>query len=163
MVNIGDADRARHESDRRRHPLLLFRLQLAVRGWSLLIAVVALQSNLSRLLSWTGPGKRKPYIGLGAETIWRCCHRTVKHPRVMRDRPCLREGLLLNRYLVMAGFEPSLHFGIDKDSIRDPKVRAHCWVRLGARIFNPPTPAMIEIHTHVDHGNGTAAAGGLQI
>lgn len=161
MANQSDADRARHEIDRRRHPLLLLRLRLAVRGWSLFVPIVAQQSNLQRLLAWTGPGKQKPYRGLGAETIWRCCHGTVKHPMVMRDRPCLREGLLLNRYLVMAGFEPTLHFGIDKDSIQDAKVRAHCWVCLGERVFNPPAASMVEIHAHIDHGNGASAADGL--
>lgn len=148
-----EADRARHRDDRRRYPFRLLRLQVAIRGWSLIIPLIAQQKNLARLLTWTGPGWRRPYVGLGAETIWRCCHRAVRRPILMRDRPCLREGLLLNRYLVMAGFAPSLHFGVDKLSLADPQVRAHCWIKLGERVFNPPTPTMIEIHQHTSCQN----------
>jgi hypothetical protein len=64
----------------------------------------------------------------------------------MKDRPCLREGLLVYRFLVMSGYEPTLHFGVDKASLNSERVRAHCWVKLGTRIFNPPEPSMVEIH-----------------
>lgn len=163
MDMFRDADRARHREDRRRHPVRLLRLQVAIRGWSLVIPLIAQNNNLSRLLALTGPSSRRPYLGLGAETIWRCCHRAVKRPILMRDRPCLREGLLLNRFLVMAGFEPSLHFGVDKPSLQDPIVRAHCWIRLGERVFNPPASSMVEIHHHTSHENVANAIERLRI
>lgn len=159
MSNLRESDRTRHELDRMQHPLLLLRLRLALRAWSLLIPGLALQTNLSRLLSWTSPGSGQPYRGLGAETIWRCCHRTVKRPRLMRDRPCLREGLLLNRFLIMAGYEPTLYFGVDRQSLHEPNVRAHCWVRLGTRVFNPPEPGTIEIHAHASPASQSGRVG----
>ena len=146
-----ESDLARHRFDRKHHALLLLRLQIAVRIWSLAIPLIARQTNLTRILTWAAPGLGRPYRGLGAETIWRCCHRTVKRPILMRDRPCLREGLLLNRFLVMAGYEPSLHFGIEKGSVHGPAIEAHCWVKLGDRVFNPPTDSMIEIHSHANY------------
>jgi hypothetical protein len=68
----------------------------------------------------------------------------------MADRPCLREGLLLNRFLVMGGFRPSLHFGVDRTSLNSPRAEAHCWVTLGEMVFNPPAANIVEIWTHRD-------------
>ena len=73
----------------------------------------------------------------------------------MAERPCLREGLLLNRFLVMAGYEPTLLLGVDRTSLNGPRVKAHCWIKLGARVFNPPTPNMVEIYTVRSDGGDT--------
>ena len=146
LDDIRRRDRAQYKADRATHPALVFRLMLDARVWSLLIPIIARRPDLSKLLSRTGPGRRQVYRGLAAETIWRCCHRILKRPVLMKDRPCLREGLLVYRFLVMSGYEPTLHFGVDKASLDSDRVRAHCWIKLGTRIFNPPEPLMVEIY-----------------
>ncbi|TIS71759.1 MAG: hypothetical protein E5W99_27790, partial [Mesorhizobium sp.] len=47
-----------------------------------------------------------PYRGLPCSYVVGRVNRTVRHPWVMRDRRCLREGLLGFRFLRMAGFNP---------------------------------------------------------
>lgn len=152
MNNGADASRRRDKElavgDMRRFPLSYLRLVLTVRAWALCIPIVARDSNLSAVLARTAPPAKRPFQGFSPSTIWRCCHKAVKRPWLMRDRPCLREGLLLNRFLVMAGHDPTLHFGVDKTSLNTPAIRAHCWIRLGDRVFNPPDESMVEIHTH---------------
>lgn len=139
------SDRAAYEIDKRQAPFKVLRLKLAARTWALRIPVIAREQNISRLIERTKPTQGTPYAGLAIETVVRCCRKAVRRPILMADRPCLREGLLLQRFLTMAGFEPSLHFGVDKESLMKPIVAAHCWVIVGDRIINPPTPAMIEI------------------
>ncbi len=65
----------------------------------------------------------------------------------MKDRQCLREGLLLYRSLMMAGFEPTLHFGVKLlNGAATQNLEAHCWVKLAPdRVYNPPGPGMTEI------------------
>lgn len=143
-----ECDRKQDREDRRRWPLRYLRLNLAIRMWALWIPLLARETELSRLLVRAAPSLRRPYLGFSAGTIWRCCHKAVKRPVLMRSRPCLREGLLLNRFLVMAGHNPTLHFGVDRTSIHEPRIRAHCWLTLGDRVFNPPSPEMVEILQH---------------
>lgn len=141
------SDRAAYEIDKRRAPLTVLRLKLATRAWALWIPWRARGQHLRRLIDQVRPAHGTPYAGLQIETIVRCCRKAVRKPILMADRPCLREGLLLHRFLSMAGFEPSLHFGVDKDSLKKPIVAAHCWVVVNGRVINPPTPSMIEIMT----------------
>jgi hypothetical protein len=64
----------------------------------------------------------------------------------MKDRPCLREGVLADRFLRLAGYRPELHFGVERQSVTQDKLAAHCWVVLDdAVILNRPTTAMIEV------------------
>lgn len=148
MMATQRSDKEQSLEDMRRYPLAYLRLVFAVRAWALWIPFVARNSDLSIILARTSARPGKPFEGLSPATIWRCCHKAVKRPWLMHDRPCLREGLLLNRFLAMAGHQPTLHFGVDKTSLDAPAIRAHCWVRLGDRIFNPPTSSMVEIHSH---------------
>jgi hypothetical protein len=137
-----------HRRDRAEHPLKYLRLELAVRAWSLWVPVLALGKDLAPLLARAAPAAGTPYSGLSADSIARCCRRAVRRPILMRDRSCLREGLLLNRFLIMGGFAPTLHFGVDRDSLHSPRAKAHCWVELGEQVFNPPEPNMVELHVH---------------
>ncbi len=146
-----NTDRKQEEQDRRRRPFLYLRLNIAIRIWALWIPLLARDANLTRLLARSTPPSRRPYAGFSAGTIWRCCHRAVKRPILMRDRPCLREGLLLNRFLILTGRNPVIHFGVDRASVGGPRIKAHCWVAQGDRVFNPPSPSMIEI---LEHRNG---------
>ena len=141
-------DREQDRRDRQSRPFTHLRLNVAIRMWSLCISMLAQDPNLSRLLKRTAPTSSRPYAGFSAGTIWRSCHRAVKRPLLMRDRPCLREGLLLYRFLTLAGHDPTLYFGIDRNSVDKTRVRAHCWVVVGDRVFNPPETSMIEILKH---------------
>jgi hypothetical protein len=67
----------------------------------------------------------------------------------MRDRRCLREGLLGHRFLRLAGFDPELRFGVDPKSLQTPRVSAHCWVCLDGRpVVSDSLPGMVEIYRH---------------
>lgn len=140
--------RQHRRADRRSHPIKYLRLTLAVRAWALWVPILAQGKDLQPLLARAAPGTGTPYAGLSADIIARCCHKAVRRPILMADRPCLREGLLLNRFLSMAGFEPTLHFGVDRTSLNSLHAKAHCWITLGERIFNPPDANMVEIYTH---------------
>jgi hypothetical protein len=138
----------RYRVDRRNFPVTYLRLKLAARAWALWLPVLAQGKDLQPLLARAAPGRGTPYAGLSPDTIARCCRKVVRRPVLMADRPCLREGLLLNRFLAMAGFAPSLHFGVDRASLNSSHTKAHCWVKLGERVFNPPDPDMVEIYAY---------------
>jgi Transglutaminase-like superfamily len=126
--------------------VIAFRLNLAL--WALIVPVLALRYPLAELLRRTQPSSRTPFRGLAARFIVRRVKRACRRPVVMRDRPCLREGLLAYRFLRRAGYCPVLHFGIDRASVARPGMVAHCWVTLeGEVLLNPPPPDHIEIHT----------------
>lgn len=100
----------------------------------------------------------KPYRGLSIDYILSSTHRVLRRPFFMRDRRCLREGLLAFRFLEAAGFSPELHFGIDHRPLAGSDVRAHCWVVCGSRmVLNPPTGDMKEILVwpNVSPGSGS--------
>jgi hypothetical protein len=144
-------------ADRKYHPIKWLRLVLAVRAWALWIPVLARGKDLQPLLTRAGPRGGTPYRGLSVDTIARSCRSAVRHPIFMADRPCLREGLLLNRFLVMAGYAPTLHLGVDRTSVNGPRMKAHCWIQLGDRTFNPPDGNTVEIHVHQSgRGDGEA-------
>mgnify|MGYP002403600565 CR=1 FL=1 len=87
--------------------------------------------------------------GLNPASIARHVRRTTRRPWLMAKRPCLREGVLAYRFLRAAGFEPELHFGVDRDSIDEPAIRAHCWVVLdGEIVLNPPAATMMTVLRH---------------
>ena len=66
----------------------------------------------------------------------------------MRNRRCLRQGILGMRYLRKAGYDPVLKFGIDKRSVSENKLSAHCWVELdGKPLINDIMEHMVVIHT----------------
>ena len=90
-----------------------------------------------------------PYRGLDATYIVSTIGRAVRHPWLMRDRRCLREGLLGHRFLQLAGFDPELRFGIDPASTKAEKLSAHCWVCLnGTPVVSESLPGMVEIYCH---------------
>ncbi|MBW7920657.1 MAG: lasso peptide biosynthesis B2 protein [Rubellimicrobium sp.] len=86
-----------------------------------------------RMLALATPPDGAPLRGIGADEIARRVHRATRHPLLMRDRRCLREGVLCFRFLRMAGFDPRLHFGVDPASLGRPRLGAHCWVTLDDR------------------------------
>jgi hypothetical protein len=102
--------------------------------------------DLKPLLVAYEPGAGRPFAGLDATYVIDAVRRATRHPWTMRDRRCLRQGLLAYRYLGMAGFRPALHFGVDRKSLADPHVRAHCWIVLNGRVaLNPPDEGMVTV------------------
>jgi hypothetical protein len=104
---------------------------------------------LASVLALARPGVHRHYHDLALAYIVRHVRRTLRRPLLMRDRRCLREGLLACRFLAAAGYEPELHFGIDRTSVRGPGVQAHCWVvHHGETVLNPPQTNMVTIFIH---------------
>jgi hypothetical protein len=90
-----------------------------------------------------------PYGGLPAAYILKRVKRTVRRPLLMRDRRCLREGLLAIDFLIAAGYQPELHFGVERHSVNAARLAAHCWVVLdGNTVLNPPSHGMVPIFAH---------------
>lgn len=112
-----------------------------------LLPVCVGSSQLDRLLAMaTPPPGTSAYRALSAQAIVRAVKRAARRPWVMRDRRCLREGLLAFRYLSLAGHRPLLHFAVEPGSLKDSKLSAHCWVTVGGSVLmNPPTPTMMTL------------------
>lgn len=124
------------------------RFRVALWLWARLIPLLAWKRDLGSLLALTKPGSRTPYQGFAAEYIARRVQKTTRHPRLMRDRPCLRQGVLALRFLQLAGFRPTLHFAVNRGSVKCDVLSAHCWVALDGRtILNPPSASMVEVLT----------------
>lgn len=122
------------------------RFRLALWCWARLVPFLAWRRDLTSLLAYTRPRGAMPYRGLAAEYILRRIKKTTRKPWLMRNRPCLRDGVLALRFLRLAGFEPTLHFGVDKTSVAQDVLSAHCWVAIENRtMLNPPTPSMVEV------------------
>ena len=78
--------------------------------------------SFEAVLKWAPLSSSTPYRGLPAGYIVASVNRTVRHPWLMRDRRCLREGLLAHRFLRLAGFDPDLRFGVDPKSMQAPRI-----------------------------------------
>jgi hypothetical protein len=112
------------------------------------------QHPLDRVLRLARPGGPR-FLGLPHEYIAKRILRTTRRPWLMRDRRCLRQGLLGQRFFAEAGYAPELHFGIEPRSIGTAQVSAHCWVCLDGRpALNDRLPNMKTILVHA--GDGTA-------
>ncbi len=95
-------------------------------------------------LSTAGPSRR--YRGIPVDEIARRAKHASRHPWLMRDRRCLREGILAFRFLTLADIPAKIHFAVDRSSIDAPVLAAHCWVTVADKpIINPPTPSMVTI------------------
>ncbi|MDX8492182.1 lasso peptide biosynthesis B2 protein [Mesorhizobium sp. VK22B] len=114
-----------------------------------LMPVLIGQRDFETVLKWAPLDAPTPYQGLTSSYIVTRVNRTVRHPWLMRDRRCLREGLLGFRFLRMAGFDPELRFGVDSKSMHAPRLSAHCWVYLdGKPVVSDSLPGMVEIYRH---------------
>jgi len=127
-------------------PLRKLRFKVALWIWARLIPVLARERKLTSLLALVMPGETAPYRGLSAGYIARRVKKITRRPLLMRDRPCLREGLLALRFLRLAGYEPTLHFAVDRTSVNRDVLSAHCWVVLdNVILINPPSQTMVEV------------------
>ena len=109
------------------------------------------QLPLNEILRLVQPGHSTPYKGLPVAHILRCVRRTARRPILMRDRRCLREGLLAFKFLGAAGYKAELHFGIDTTTLSRPDLKAHCWIVCGNQtVLNPPDANMKPILVYRD-------------
>lgn len=121
-----------------------------------LMPVLIGRHDFETVLKWAPLSAPTPYLGLPSAYIVASVNRTVRHPWLMRDRRCLREGLLAHRFLRLAGFDPDLRFGVDPKSMHAPRMSAHCWVCLDGRpVVSDSLPGMVEIYRH--HAEGKTA------
>ncbi|RWN17299.1 MAG: lasso peptide biosynthesis B2 protein [Mesorhizobium sp.] len=130
-------------------PLLraLFRCHLWVSAR--LMPVLVINRSFEEVLEWAPLASSTPYRGLPSAYIVASVNRAVRRPWLMRDRRCLREGLLGHRFLRLAGFDPDLRFGIDPQSMQAQRLAAHCWVCLDGRpVVSDKLPGMVEIYRH---------------
>lgn len=80
--------------------------------------------------------------------ICNCIVITTRKPWLMRDRRCLRQGLLAMRFLKKASFEPTIHFGVDINTMSSPSLSAHCWVEIkNTPVMNDILEEMIIVHS----------------
>jgi transglutaminase superfamily protein len=124
-----------------------------------LMPVLIGQRDFESVLKWAPLISPTPYRGLPSSYIVASVNRTVRHPWLMRDRRCLREGLLAHRFLRLASFDPDLRFGVDPKSIHEPRMTAHCWVCLDGRpVVSDSLPGMVEIYRHHTEAGKARAA-----
>lgn len=103
---------------------------------------------LNEVLSLTRPTPYRSYIGLPRAYILKRVLRTTRRPILMRDRRCLRQGILALQFMTAAGYKSELHFGIDQTSL-DRTIAAHCWlVHQGQVVLNPPDQATVPIFVY---------------
>ena len=79
-----------------------------------------------------------PYRGVPPEAIGDLVQRRLAHPRQMKRRACLRQGLMLFHFLCLAGHEPVLHFAVFPAEPAPRPMHAHCWVTLDGRDYSAP-------------------------
>lgn len=73
----------------------------------------------------------------------------VRGPILMRDRRCLRSGLLGYAALKEAGYAPELWFSVDRKSVTTARLAAHCWVSIdGEPVINQPLPDHVVVYRH---------------
>lgn len=129
-------------------PSTPFRVNLSVAA-RLLPAFVKRISLAETLRLATPLAGKTGYVELKPAEIVRAVVRATRRPWLMRDRRCLRQGVLAFHFLTLAGHRPVLHFGVVPSTISMPRPRAHCWVSVqGFIILNPPMEPMVEILAH---------------
>ena len=116
---------------------------------------------LAWVLSFAGRAPSATYAGLPTEYILKHVARVTRRPYLMRERRCLRQGLLAFRFMKAAGHDVELHFGIDRT--RRQAIRAHCWiVHNGRVVLNPPDADTQPIFVHRGVASVTNEAANLK-
>lgn len=105
-----------------------FRLWLWLSARTLPFRIVG--KSFEQILAISRMDQRADFKGLPLDYVSACVRKAVRRPWLMRDRRCLREGLLGFEFLTRAGYLPELHFALDPASLSEDRIRAHCWVCL---------------------------------
>jgi Transglutaminase-like superfamily len=145
-----------------------FRFRVAL-WWQARLLPFRVRRNcpLTKVLALASPPDRLRYAGLSPAYVLRQVRRATRHPLLMRDRRCLRQGILALRFMSAAGHRSELHFGIDRQSLA-ADLKAHCWlVHDGRAVLNAPSENIVPVLVHAGAGEAgltpttTAASSGL--
>jgi len=131
--------------------ILLTRFHFHVALWwdARLLPLRVGRRPLSAVLALASSRSYPKYHNLPLAYILKHVRRALRRPLLMRDRTCLREGLLAFRFMTAAGYRPELHFGIDRTSLPGSALRAHCWIVCdGEMVLNPPRSDVVPIFVH---------------
>lgn len=140
---------------------LLTRLRFRVALWlnaRLLPLKLPRDRPLTDVLSLADAAASTRYAGLSEAYVLKRVLRTTRRPILMRDRRCLRQGILAFKFMNAAGHKSELHFGVDRGSVAG-LVTAHCWlVHDGKIVLNPPDPGIVPILIHSADARSKPAA-----
>jgi hypothetical protein len=137
---------------------LRFRTMLWCHARSMPFRVTA-DRPLAWVLSFADRTPRAKYAGLSPEYILKHVVRATRRPYLMRERRCLRQGLLAFQFMQAAGYDVELHFGVVRADLQN--MRAHCWlVHDGRVVLNPPdaNTRTILVHSATAPAAGNAVA-----
>lgn len=132
-------------------PGLLRRLRFRADVWlaARLLPLRLVGRSFEQVLRAVPATSQPRYAGLTADYISRTVRRVTRRPLLMRDRRCLRQGLLGFGYMARAGLSPELHFGVERGSVATGKLAAHCWVCIdGQPVLSDRMPDMVTIYVH---------------
>lgn len=128
--------------------LLSALLKIEIRIWSLLTVMIARDANLQRVMRRTLAKSTSRYAALSQGDIARRVKKALRKPVFMSRRQCFREGLLLRRFLALAGLQPEICFGVDtsgKAPENGNDFAAHCWIICNGQVYMPPDSTMHEV------------------
>jgi hypothetical protein len=117
--------------------------------------------SFEQILAMVPPNGRVDYAGLPIDYVSRRVRKTVRRPLLMRDRRCLREGLLGYEFLRRSGYTPELHFAVDPASVATDRISAHCWVCVdGKPVVGDRQGDQVTIFVHGPHTARRSLANG---
>jgi hypothetical protein len=126
---------------------LRFRTELWLQARVIPLAIAG--KNFEQILAFASRSRVIDCPQFEAGRIGRWVKRAVRRPVVMRDRRCLREGLLGFHFLRRAGHVPELHFSLDSNSIGSNRLSAHCWVCVdGKPVVGTPLDNHVTIYVY---------------
>ncbi|MEL6920621.1 MAG: lasso peptide biosynthesis B2 protein [Pseudomonadota bacterium] len=102
--------------------------------------------NLQSILRYLDVEHEQRFDGIEPARIRAWVLRATRKPWLMRNRRCLRQGLLGTRFMLKAGHKPDLVFGVDPASLKAPSIEAHCWVELGGEPVLNDAQGTLEVY-----------------
>ena len=107
--------------------------------WILLLDKLVPAHRMARMA--TPPRWWRPYRRLTVAQIRKAVRRSLRNPRHMKRRFCLRFGLSLYHFLRLAGRDAVVHFSLAAPALDPKRLHGHCWVSLnGKPVADPPKP-----------------------
>ena len=105
--------------------------------------------DFSRILALAPASSAPRYGRYPVAYVARSVRKAARNPILMRDRRCLRTGLVGFDYLRRCGHKPELHFAVDEVSLDADRLSAHCWVTIdGEPVINQRMDGQVTIYVH---------------
>lgn len=105
--------------------------------------------TLDQMLAMFEPRDSSALPRFPLDYVGRSVHWAVRAPLLMRNRRCLRSGLLGYEVLRQAGYAPQLHFSVDRGAANSVRVEAHCWVSIDGRpVVNAPNAGHVLLFSY---------------